>query len=219
MKISRKFRDGLKSLTIFGAIDFALIFVLRWPQQALKLALGHKSSASNFCRDEYLVCDPPSGGPKRHPGEPHDVAGTQIFWFVRHSRCSALSLLVSAGAGAKTANSAAAWRARRRTSAISASVAADWLFLTDVEPRWRITIRICRAGESKSKWPNRSQFCAETPIRIVRTRLRHASSENSIFSGMPAAWRKRIRGPAAIPSLGRLGPPTEVAGSLPVIVR
>ena len=29
-------------------------------------------------------------------------------------------------------------------------------------------------------WPNRFQFCREAPFRIVRTRLRQASSENSM---------------------------------------
>ena len=76
-----------------------------------------------------------------------------------------------------------------------------------------------RVGRTASKWPNRSQFYPEAPFRIVRTRLRQASSENSIFSGLPAAWRNRMRGPSAIPSLGRSGAPTEVAGSLPVILR
>jgi hypothetical protein len=46
------------------------------------------------------------------------------------------------------------------------------------------------AGRRKnSKWPNRSQFCSEAPFRIVRTRLRQASSESAIFSGLPAASR------------------------------
>jgi hypothetical protein len=56
-----------------------------------------------------------------------------------------------------------------------------------VESRSRMTARICRAGRAGSKWPNRSQFLCVESFRIVRTRLRHASSEKSMFSGSPAA--------------------------------
>jgi hypothetical protein len=71
-----------------------------------------------------------------------------------------------------------------------------------------------------SEWPNRCQFGREAPLRIVRTRLRQASSAKSIsIIGSAAACKKRMRGPSAIPSLGLLGPPTEVLGSLPVILR
>ncbi len=57
------------------------------------------------------------------------------------------------------------------------------------------------------------------PFSTVRTRPRQASSENSNCNGLPAAVTKRMRGPPAIPSSGRLGPPTEVVGSLPVMSR
>jgi hypothetical protein len=69
----------LKSLTIFRVVDPALISVPRWAQQALKLAFGYEACASDFFRGEDLACDPSSDGAERHPGELHDVAGTQIF--------------------------------------------------------------------------------------------------------------------------------------------
>ena len=49
----------------------------------------------------------------------------------------------------------------------------------DVETPLRITTRKWRVGGKNSQWPNRSQFCPEAPFRIVRTRLRQASSVGS----------------------------------------
>ena len=146
------------------------------------------------------------------PGSP------PIFGRVRHFRSCGWGP-VSGGAGAWRITSWAAWRASRRTSAVSALVAADRLLSKDVEPGWRITTRRWRVVGRWSKWSNRSQFYPGAPFRIVRTRPRQASSEKSISSGLPAAWRNRMRGPAAMPLLERSGAPTDVPGSLPVIMR
>ena len=127
---------------------------------------------------------------------------------------------IAVGKSSTTAGSAAKRVDRRRQRRSSSTLgAADWLLSTDVDVRWRISTRY-PGRRSLSEWPNRCQFfCWDALGRIVRTLLRHASPENSICSGLPAASRKRISGPPAIPSLARSGAPTDILGSLPVILR
>lgn len=65
--------------------------------------------------------------------------------------------LLSDGACPSAANSRAAWRASRRTSAITASGPADGLLLADVDSRRRIPTQVGRVGTTLT-WPNRSEL-------------------------------------------------------------
>ena len=98
-------------------------------------ARRRRSSASPSSRRH-----PPSARCRRRAENP----GRRSF------RSPGTGCLLLGSAEAWTTNSRAAWRARRRTSAITASRAVDCLVLIDVEPRWRITTRKWRVGREIS---------------------------------------------------------------------
>ena len=79
--------------------------------------------------------------------------------------------------GGKFTGSLARQQAHERNQRIGPrrSAALQWM----LNLARRMPTRNCGSAR-RSEWPNRSQFCREAPFKIVRTRLRQASSENSI---------------------------------------
>jgi hypothetical protein len=124
---------------------------------------------------------------------------------------------VEAGSTCRTAHSRAACRARRRARPANA-IETGLASLNGYGRTWAISARMWHSGRRNKKWRNRIYFCRRRPpVRMSLIRPAKESAENGIFNGFPAASKKRMSGPAALPRSGLPGITTEIPGSFPVI--
>jgi hypothetical protein len=195
-----------------------IVDIRRGRQQALKLAPSHQSCAAYLPRGEDPLGDPSSGSPDRHPREPCDVAGAKVFALPGHLCFSGRgSVGVEAWSSRRSAHSRAACRAKRRARPASALEAG----LASFHGFGRTGAMSARTWESERtlrKWRNRIYFCwRRPPPRMSLIRPAKESGERRTPTGWPAASKKRINGPAALPRSGLSGGTTEMPGSFPVI--
>lgn len=195
-----------------------IVDIRRGRQQALKLAPCHQSCAAYLPRGEDPLGDPSSGSPDRHPREPRDVAGAKVFTLARHLCFSGSgSVGAEACSSPRSAHSRAACRAKRRArpaSALEAGLASFHGF----GRTGAMSARTWESEQTPTKWRNRIYFLRRRPpVRTSLIRPAKESGENWMPMGLPAVFKKRMSGPAALPRPRLLGATMEMPGSFPVI--
>jgi hypothetical protein len=118
--------------------------------------------------------------------------------------------------GCCSTHSCAACRAKRRTRPVSAAEAGLTVFLVLGRTETMSASTWDQGGHPK-KWRNRIYFLRRRPL-VRRSLIRPAkeSDEHWMPSGLPAASKKRMSGPPALPRLGLLDA-MEMPGFFPVI--